>query len=89
MGRLHRKVFSQRCHLSDCRCVAASLGISRALHVVTIMCLAAIGYLVPLGAIGMTVFAIDLYFASRGLLPSAEQTLRSVPGFQNLKRLVA
>ena len=27
--------------------------------------------LVPLGAIGMTVFAIDLYFASRGLPPSA------------------
>ena len=31
--------------------------------------------LVPLGAIGMTVFAIDLYFASRGLPPSAELTL--------------
>ncbi|PZQ67425.1 MAG: glycerol acyltransferase [Variovorax paradoxus] len=28
--------------------------------------------LVPLGAIGMSVFAIDLYFASRGLPPSAE-----------------
>ena len=27
--------------------------------------------LVPLGAIGMSVFAIDLYFASRGLMPSA------------------
>ena len=27
--------------------------------------------LVPLGAIGMSVFAIDLYFASRGLAPSA------------------
>ena len=27
--------------------------------------------LVPLGAIGMSVFAIDLYFASRGLPPSA------------------
>jgi len=27
--------------------------------------------LVPLGAIGMTVFAVDLYFASRGLPPSA------------------
>ena len=31
--------------------------------------------LVPLGAIGMTVFAIDLYFASRGLPPSATMTL--------------
>jgi 1-acyl-sn-glycerol-3-phosphate acyltransferase len=31
--------------------------------------------LVPLGAIGMTVFAIDLYFASRGLPPSAEMGL--------------
>ena len=31
--------------------------------------------LVPLGAIGMSVFAIDLYFASRGLPPSAGYTL--------------
>lgn len=31
--------------------------------------------LVPLGAIGMTVFSVDLYFASRGLPPSATQTL--------------
>jgi 1-acyl-sn-glycerol-3-phosphate acyltransferase len=31
--------------------------------------------LVPLGAIGMSVFAIDLYFASRGLAPAASLTL--------------
>jgi len=31
--------------------------------------------LVPLGAIGMSVFAIDLYFASRGLAPSTGYTL--------------
>jgi 1-acyl-sn-glycerol-3-phosphate acyltransferase len=31
--------------------------------------------LVPLGAIGMSVFAIDLYFASRGLPPAASLTL--------------
>lgn len=31
--------------------------------------------LVPLGAIGMTVFSVDLYFASRGLPPTATQTL--------------
>jgi 1-acyl-sn-glycerol-3-phosphate acyltransferase len=31
--------------------------------------------LVPLGAIGMSVFAIDLYFASRGLPPSQGYTL--------------
>jgi len=31
--------------------------------------------LVPLGAIGMSVFAVDLYFASRGLPPSAEMGL--------------
>ncbi len=31
--------------------------------------------LVPLGAIGMTVFAVDLYFASRGLPKSEVQTL--------------
>ena len=33
--------------------------------------------LVPLGAIGMSVFAIDLYFASRGLPPSGGYTLRA------------
>lgn len=33
--------------------------------------------LVPLGAIGMSVFSIDLYFASRGLAPSAGHTLAS------------
>ena len=31
--------------------------------------------LVPMGAIGMSVFAIDLYFASNGLAPSAGYTL--------------
>ena len=33
--------------------------------------------LVPLGAIGMSVFAVDLYFASRGLPPSPVMTLTS------------
>ena len=33
--------------------------------------------LVPLGAIGMSVFAVDLYFASRGLSPHAGHTLGS------------
>jgi 1-acyl-sn-glycerol-3-phosphate acyltransferase len=36
--------------------------------------------LVPLGAIGMSVFSIDLYFASRGLAPSAGHTLASFVG---------
>ena len=31
--------------------------------------------LVPLGAIGMTLFSVDLYFASRGLTPHAGHTL--------------
>ena len=31
--------------------------------------------LVPLGALGMSVFAVDLYFASRGLPPSATLTI--------------
>ena len=31
--------------------------------------------LVPLGAIGMSVFSIDLYFASRGLSPGSSLTL--------------
>ena len=37
--------------------------------------------LVPLGAIGMSVFAVDLYFASRGLPPSAalDAAARSSP----------
>lgn len=33
--------------------------------------------LVPLGAIGMTVFAVDLYFAARGLPPGASHSLAS------------
>ena len=33
--------------------------------------------LVPLGAIGMSVFAVDLYFAARGLPPSAGYSLAS------------
>ncbi len=36
--------------------------------------------LVPLGAIGMSVFAIDLYFASRGLPPAAEMGLGTFLG---------
>src|SRR5687767_10030057 len=36
--------------------------------------------LVPLGAIGMSVFAIDLYFASRGLPPSAGMGLGAFMG---------
>jgi 1-acyl-sn-glycerol-3-phosphate acyltransferase len=36
--------------------------------------------LVPLGAIGMTVFAIDLYFASRGLPPSAPMSVSQFIG---------
>jgi 1-acyl-sn-glycerol-3-phosphate acyltransferase len=32
--------------------------------------------LVPLGAIGMSVFSIDLYFAARGLAPATSLTLR-------------
>jgi len=31
--------------------------------------------LVPFGSIGMTVFALDLYFASRGLRPNGEETV--------------
>src|SRR6478609_8005470 len=36
--------------------------------------------LVPLGAIGMTVFAVDLYFASRALPPAAEMGLGTFVG---------
>lgn len=36
--------------------------------------------LVPLGAIGMSVFSIDLYFASRGLAPAAGHTLAGFVG---------
>ncbi len=36
--------------------------------------------LVPLGAIGMSVFALDLYFASRGLPPSAGYSAREFIG---------
>ena len=37
--------------------------------------------LVPVGAIGMTVFAVDLYFATRGLPPAPVSGLYSVGGF--------
>ncbi len=36
--------------------------------------------LVPLGAIGMTVFSVDLYFASRGLPPATSLTLSQFIG---------
>jgi 1-acyl-sn-glycerol-3-phosphate acyltransferase len=36
--------------------------------------------LVPLGAIGMSIFAVDLYFASRGLAPAESLTLMQFVG---------
>src|SRR5205085_8962254 len=36
--------------------------------------------LVPLGAIGMTVFAVDLYFAARGLPAAAEMGVAAFVG---------
>ncbi|MEJ6021563.1 MFS transporter [Ramlibacter sp. PS4R-6] len=45
--------------------------------------------LVPLGAIGMSVFAVDLYFASRGLAPSAELTLAQFLGMAPHWRVMA
>jgi 1-acyl-sn-glycerol-3-phosphate acyltransferase len=45
--------------------------------------------LVPMGAIGMTVFAVDLYFASRGLPPSASLTLSQFVGMPAHWRVMA
>lgn len=45
--------------------------------------------LVPLGAIGMSVFAIDLYFASRGLPPAGELTLGQFLGLHAHWRVLA
>ncbi|HSW19138.1 MAG TPA: MFS transporter [Ramlibacter sp.] len=45
--------------------------------------------LVPLGAIGMTVFAIDLYFASRALPPSAELSVAAFLGIAAHWRVMA
>lgn len=45
--------------------------------------------LVPVGAIGMTVFAVDLYFASRGLAPAAELTLAQFVGIAVHWRVMA
>jgi 1-acyl-sn-glycerol-3-phosphate acyltransferase len=45
--------------------------------------------LVPLGAIGMTVFAIDLYFASRGLPPAGALTLAQFVGIAAHWRVMA
>ena len=44
--------------------------------------------LVPLGAIGMSVFSIDLYFASRGLPPSAELTVGQFMGISQHWRVM-
>jgi 1-acyl-sn-glycerol-3-phosphate acyltransferase len=45
--------------------------------------------LVPLGAIGMSVFAIDLYFAARGLPPSATMGLAQFVGIAAHWRVMA
>ncbi len=45
--------------------------------------------LVPLGALGMTVFAIDLYFASRNLPPAAHLTLGAFMGVSAHWRVMA
>jgi len=45
--------------------------------------------LVPLGAIGMSVFSVDLYFASRGLPPSAELSLAGFVGLPAHWRVMA
>ena len=45
--------------------------------------------LVPLGAIGMSVFAVDLYFASRGLPPAASLTLSQFVGVSAHWRVLA
>ncbi len=45
--------------------------------------------LVPLGAIGMSVFSIDLYFASRGLPAAAQQTLGQFVGLPAHWRVMA
>ncbi|MEJ8838728.1 MFS transporter [Ramlibacter sp. AN1133] len=45
--------------------------------------------LVPVGAIGMTVFAVDLYFASRGLPPAGNLTLGQFVGIAAHWRVMA
>ncbi|MDP3821660.1 MAG: MFS transporter [Burkholderiales bacterium] len=45
--------------------------------------------LVPMGAIGMSVFAIDLYFASRSLPPAASYTLSQFVGIAAHWRVMA
>jgi 1-acyl-sn-glycerol-3-phosphate acyltransferase len=45
--------------------------------------------LVPLGAIGMSVFAVDLYFASRGLAPAQSLTLMQFLGASAHWRVMA
>lgn len=45
--------------------------------------------LVPLGALGMTVFTVDLYFALQGLPPSAQYTLSSFVSLPGHWRVMA
>ncbi|MGZ8993254.1 MAG: MFS transporter [Burkholderiaceae bacterium] len=45
--------------------------------------------LVPLGSIGMTVFALDLYLASRGIVPTESGTVRDFFALDGAWRIVA
>jgi 1-acyl-sn-glycerol-3-phosphate acyltransferase len=65
-------------HVASLLLVLFSLGVGGGALLCELLCRRHVDIgLVPLGAIGMTVFAVDLYFAARGLPPSGQQGLGS------------
>jgi 1-acyl-sn-glycerol-3-phosphate acyltransferase len=63
-------------HVASLLLVLFSLGVGGGALLCELLCRRHVDIgLVPLGAIGMTVFAVDLYFAARGLPPSGLQGL--------------
>jgi len=68
-------------HVASLLLVLFSLGVGGGALLCELLCRRHVDIgLVPLGAIGMTVFAVDLYFAARGLPPSGLQGLGAFVG---------
>ena len=77
-------------HVASLLLVLFSLGVGGGALLCELLCRRHVDIgLVPLGAIGMTVFAVDLYFAARGLPPSGLQGLGAFVGAAHHWRVMA
>ena len=77
-------------HVASLLLVLFSLGVGGGALLCELLCRRHVDIgLVPLGAIGMTVFAVDLYFAARGLPPSGLQGLGAFVGAVHHWRVMA